>query len=288
MVVRHHFIAFFLRSPFYPYYTHPIKTLKKLPSLMPADPVQFEELLAKLREEFLADLPNRCVKIEQALFALNKRPEDTETFHALFREVHSVKGSGGTHGLAIITSICHQLENNITQAKNAHDFDSYFLNNSLALCDLLKQVTDVFASKQNDIKHLEKVLDTLKKESLRNKKSVLIIESSKLMTRLFQEAIDQVTRQIEVMDDGLLALNRLIHEKFDLIILGGEIKSLNARAIIAALRESKSINSKTDIILISSNKDPLFAYSEHLHLIAKNQKIAANLQAEAQSLLAVR
>lgn len=255
---------------------------------MPADPVHFEELLAKLREEFLIELPNRCDKIESALFAINKEPNDSETFHALFREVHSIKGSGGTHGLAIVSAICHQLENTITQAKAEQRFDELFLSASLALCDLLKQVTDVFNSKKNDINHIEQKLDRLKKESLRNKKSVLIIESSKVMARLYQQAIDQVTRQIELMDDGLLALNRIMHEKFDLIILGGEIKALNARALIAAVRESKSINSKTEIVLISSSNDPAFPYSKQLHFITKDQKIAANLEAATQALLAIR
>lgn len=255
---------------------------------MPVEHLKFEELLAKLREEFLFELPNRCIKIEKALFTLSKQPDDIETFHALFREVHSIKGSGGTHGLAIVSAICHQLENTITQAKSEHRFDASYLDASLALCDLLKQVTDIFASNKNEITHIEQKLEALKKECLRNKKSVLIIESSKVMARLYQQAIDQVTRQIDLMEDGLMALNRIMHEKFDLIILGGEIKSLNARALIAALRESKSINSKTEIILISSNNDPTFPYSKHLRFIHKDQKIAANLEAETQELLAVR
>jgi chemotaxis protein histidine kinase CheA len=256
---------------------------------MSAHTINFEELLSKLREEFLAELPARLIKIEKALFTLNKQPEDTETFHALFREVHSIKGSGGTHGLPIISNICHQLESTISQAKYEQHFDSFFLSSSFALCALIKQVTEIFASNKHDINHIELQLDELKKEALKNKKSVLIIESSKVMARLYQQAIDQVTTHIDMMDDGLLALNRIMHEKFDLIILGGEIKSLNARALIAALRESMTINSKTEIILISSKKsDAFFPYAERLHHLRKDQQLAANLEAETQAILAIR
>ena len=57
------------------------------------------------------------------ILKLEENAEDHESFEDLFRRVHSLKGIGGTHDLRIITTICHKLEDQLTDANAERRFD---------------------------------------------------------------------------------------------------------------------------------------------------------------------
>ncbi len=239
---------------------------------------QFEELLKRIRDDFLEELPNRCQNIEQALIELHDHSDNDETFNEVFREAHSLKGSGGTHGLSLISVICHELENRLSQAHEGNHFDERFLSASLAFCDLIRQATELYTSNANDFSKVEHTLEKLKKECQTTKKSVLLVESSKAMKQLYMKTLLKMNIDIRTLDDGLIALHRLLHERYDLIILSGEIKSLNAKALIAAIKEGVNVNTNTSIILISSNEDVQFPYLDRIRFIKKDQHISSHLE----------
>jgi chemotaxis protein histidine kinase CheA len=66
---------------------------------------EFELLMAELLAEFLDELPRRCNDLEQAVLSLEN--QSPGAFDELFRQVHSLKGTGGGVGIPIITTICH-------------------------------------------------------------------------------------------------------------------------------------------------------------------------------------
>ena len=70
----------------------------------------FQQMLLQLRKTFLEDMPEKLDRLESLLLEIEKNGDGGEVFNELYRIVHSLKGSGGTHGLHIITTICHQLE----------------------------------------------------------------------------------------------------------------------------------------------------------------------------------
>jgi CheY-like chemotaxis protein len=63
--------------------------------------------------------------------------------------------------------------------------------------------------------------------------------------------------QVVMMERGLPALERMLHEPFDLLVISRELPDLNAIAVVAALRESRSRNSDIPVILVSSNPAPV-------------------------------
>lgn len=71
-------------------------------------------LLQELRKSFLADLPERFDHIESLILTLLKEtfpcPEYNIEFEELYRHIYSLKGSAGTHDIALISHICHQFE----------------------------------------------------------------------------------------------------------------------------------------------------------------------------------
>lgn len=246
---------------------------------------QFQALLQSMANAFLDELPERCQRIEQRLLALEQAPADTEIFNELYREVHSLKGSGGTHGLKIVTSICHQFENQLTEARNQQRFDSVFTSRALAHVDLLSRVQGYALAGSDDFAELETELDTLRQATLRNRKAGLIAESSPLMVNLYEKALGSLPVQLTVADDGLKALGLLLHEPFDFVIVGRELKELNGIALMLALRAAQARNHRIPALLVSSNQTGIPDAADFEVVLLRNRNLSKNLQEEVELLL---
>ena len=246
---------------------------------------QFQILLLSLTNAFLDELPERCHRIEDLVLALEKTPNDRETFNELYREVHSVKGSGGTHGLKIVTSICHQLENDLTEADTLRRFDAAFTARALAYVDLLSRVQPLALEGHNDFSELENELEKLRQKVLRNRKAGLIAESSALMVNLYQEALKSLPVQLTVATNGLQALDLLLHENFDFVIVGRELKDLNGLALMTALRVAQARNHKIPAVLVSSKRDGIPDAAEFKVVLLRNQKLSESLRKVVQETL---
>ncbi len=246
---------------------------------------QFQALLKSMANAFLDELPERCQRVEQRLLALEQAPDNTEAFNELFREVHSLKGSGGTHGLKIVTSICHQLENQLTESRSQQRFDSAFTSRALAHVDLLSRVQGYALAGSDDFAELEAELDTLRQDTLRNRKAGLIAESSPLMVNLYEKALAHLPLQLTVANDGLQALELLLHEPFDFVIVGRELKELNGVALMLALRAAQARNHKTAALLVSSNQTDIPQAAGFEVVLLRNRNLSKNLQEEVQQLL---
>ncbi|OYY94039.1 MAG: hypothetical protein B7Y41_08890 [Hydrogenophilales bacterium 28-61-23] len=68
---------------------------------------------------------------------------------------------------------------------------------------------------------------------------------------------------LTTVDNGMGALQLLLRQSFDTVVLARELKGLNGVAVTAALRASLSHNTAARVILISSNREPV---PGHLHI----------------------
>jgi len=84
------------------------------------------------------------------ILALETTSDDRQPFNELFRGVHSLKGSGGTHGLGIITTVCHELENLLTETDVKNGFGAVFATRALAYVDILRRIEKVARQSQPD------------------------------------------------------------------------------------------------------------------------------------------
>lgn len=239
---------------------------------------QFEAVLRQMRAGFLAELPERCDRLEDAVLALESGQSDQAAYQDLYRNVHSLKGSGGTFGLSIVTSICHQFENFLTEA--AGRYDRSFGSAALGYIDLLRQTAELAVRDRPDYAPTEAALERMRLAMLRSRSAVLIADSSATMRGLYQQILHDQPLQISVVDNGMAALDRLLHQPFDLFIAARELDGLNALAVVAALRESNRHNRDIPVILVSSSRDALPAHLRIHHLVARDRHLADNLPRE--------
>lgn len=216
-----------------------------------------EILLAELLAEFLDELPVKCNGLEDAVLALENK--QVGAFDELFRQVHSLKGTGGAVGMPIITTICHQLESFIGEAKSF--FDHKAASTALAYIDLMRRTIPAAGRDSAEITAIENALDQMRVESLSGRSSILMVEHSLTLRTLYQKEFSNSKTQVHILKSGIETLVRMLHEPFDMLIISRELSDLNAIAVVAALREARCRNSDIPVILVSSNAAPV---SEHL------------------------
>lgn len=244
----------------------------------------FELLLIELLAEFLDELPGRCNDLEDAVMALER--EEPGAFDELFRQVHSLKGTGGGVGVPIVTTICHQLESFMGEAKSR--FDREAVNTALAYIDLLRRTIPGTGREPAGIAAIESALDQMRVTSLSGRASILVVEPSLTVRSLYQKEFPSPSTQVHIIKSGIEALERMLHEPFDLLIVSRELPDLNAIALVAALREARCRNSNIPVILVSSNTAAVPDYIKFHATIRRDVHLIPQLVRHIDEVLARR
>lgn len=227
------------------------------------DASAIEAVLRDMRNQFVDEIPERCERMETLARLIVGEGSSGEAFDELYRHVHSLKGSGGTHGLPIITNICHHFENLLTDAVSLkHLPPAVFTERMLGYIDLLAATAEVIR-RGGSLVDKELELERLLNLREARQRVALVAESSKAMQALFRSALQAFDLKVIVVDSGLQALTRLVHEPVDLLVVGNELDELSGQAVIAALRESHGRNHAIPAVLVKSANSPL---SEHIRI----------------------
>ena len=244
----------------------------------------FAILLAEMQADFIDELPERCNRLEQGVLALEHK--EPGAFDELYRQVHSLKGSGGMFGVPVITTICHQFESFISEIHER--FDRQGASAALAYVDLLRKTAGATGRDSPAVTAIEQALERLRVNSLSGRAAVLLIEPSEAMRKLYSEVFASQPVHLVAMDSGLAALERMLHEPFDLLVASRELPDLNAVALLAAVRESGSRNSNIPVILVSSNPAPVPKYLRVSAMVRRDTRLAATVTRHVAELLAQR
>ncbi len=217
-----------------------------------------QQILQQLREDFLKELPERCDIIEDGILSLGN-DAGGEHFQRLYREVHSLKGSAGTHGIPAISTICHQLEDGLTAAQETTTPAPERIDLYLRYLDLIHRCIEIARERHGNYAEIDQALEDIRRHGSAHRLSGLIVENSPAMTALYQGALEGQPVQLAVEQDGMVALNRLLRERFDLLIMGAETRTLNGIGVLYALRAANGINRHIRVILVSSSQRQGFA-----------------------------
>jgi chemotaxis protein histidine kinase CheA len=211
-----------------------------------------QQMLRQLRDGFLGELPERLDRLEALMLAMEGASDGGEAFREAFRMVHSIKGSGGTHGLHILTTICHALEDSL-QASAA---DGVLAKDGVDLClryvDLLRNTAVELVEGQEDFAHVLERLASLRSGGQIKLQRVMLLEPSRLSSAIYAQGLKGLPLDIVHMGDGYQALHRLLKEPFRLLITANELDTLNGPALLSAVRLSNSANAAIKAILITS------------------------------------
>jgi len=212
-----------------------------------------EKLLLELQNQYLANLPLQIDDVEQLCLQVEKRNQN-EDYQELLRKIHSMKGAGGTYGYHVLSTICHQLEDylSILDPENQR-IQPKHTDIMMQYVDLLRETQNQLLNSTLEQQRIEIALQAIKKQSHQAQHSVLVIDPAQSVSAIYQKALDKNNVIISTEKDALTALNRLMIEKFDLIITAREFSHMTSDALIAALRLSNNPNTGIPVILASSS-----------------------------------
>lgn len=248
-----------------------------------------QQLMQQLRLNYLDELPERVDELEQRALALKESEDFVPQFEELYRKTHSLKGTAGTYGLQIITSICHQLEESLVFIANDRlKVDDAFLDRCMVCFDLMRLAIRGAVQGKTSFPDVEQALTTMRAlASDKDKRSTaLLVEPSKFNCALYLGVLKNLPIRFSVVGSGYEALGLLLHKPFDLLITGFETQSLNGVALITALRLNPGVNQDIPAILLTSSsgiKIPLSA--QPVSVLSRDEHIGEALHNDVQGCL---
>lgn len=183
--------------------------------------------------------------------------------------------------MPLVTSICHLFEDNLSSRRESHKFEKAFVDHSLALIDLLQRVAN---DREEDTERITRELDALRQSLHCNQCTLMVLESSKVMAMLIENAFQQMPVKLIVMTDGMQALNRLLSEPVDIIIASNNLSSLSGIAVISAIKNNAALNAYVPVLFYSSSPNYSVDKVPGLICFRKNPELAQQLASEVAKL----
>ncbi len=248
---------------------------------------EFTRMLAQMRSAYLAELPQRLADTEALILEANKTADFAELYESLYRNVHSMKGSAGTHGLHIISAICHNFEDMLAEVSGEQSkINQAVINNWLTYLDLLDKARQRLEHGEDNFADIQQALDELRCSSPEIKYKALMIEPSAMYAQMCEQVFSAHGVNFAYANDGYEALGRLLSEPFDILITSMQLPRLGGLALIGALRMSSSRNNqiKSVILTTRSNIDCKRDIDPD-HVVEKNNKMAEQLEQVAKDII---
>lgn len=212
-----------------------------------------QAMLAVLRDNYLRDLPGHIDDIEQIVLHLEHTGFQLESCQELYRQVHSLKGSGGTYGMSFISDICHPLEDSLShlieQPQGLLDFSATALN----YIDLMRKACFSYTGGLEPSAELKSALHHVRQSASQTEYSALIVESSEVVIGILRGILVASGFRVEVLQDGYLALGRMLSEPFDVLVSALELRRLNGIALISAVQKSGGRHAKACTVLLTTS-----------------------------------
>lgn len=233
----------------------------------------------ELKDEYLSILEENLLQLETSILGLEGQngEELKSSLFSIFRLVHSVKGSAGTYELFTIANIFHRFEDHInTKMKKVEVAQA--VDTFLGFLDLAKKCLQDYEDNSGEMDKYVTLIDelSLSKKTLVGK--ILLVEPTRSIGKIISKVALENKVEVTILENGVTALNRILMERFDLIISSINIEMLDGVSFLSAIRVMKSLNQKTPLVLISS--DEKFVKSKNLEsveFLVKNGELRDSL-----------
>ena len=220
------------------------------------DMMRAQKLLEELKRNYIADLPTKFDDIELLILSIKKKNDIEEDIGELYRKVHSLKGSSGTHGLHDLSTVCHRFEDYLRALDGGQvEFEIDDVNRWIAHVDLMRRVLEVYNNGGEGSFNVGSELDAIANRQFGYSCFGLIVDESKSNAMLYQGALSNLPIKFTLMTDGYNALDVLLNNRFDLLVTSMELKRLNGVALIGAIKLANGVSKDIKTIMVTSKPD---------------------------------
>lgn len=233
-----------------------------------------ERALAEQASEYLQELDSQVDEIEQDVLHLTDPGEAGESLLRISRNAHSIKGSAGSYGFDLISTICHSLEDRVSGIRADNESLALQIDGLLRYLDLIRTAGRAYG--QNDQTTIETLRRALGVEHAHapdapsvsqpdhqstasatlKRKRVLLVEKMGPMMKLASSALnsfDPSGMEIAIAANGYEAFGRLLREPFDCVVMSNVTDLVNGVELIKLLENCRHPNSATPFVLFTSD-----------------------------------
>lgn len=241
------------------------------------------DILLRLRQDFLEDVVDRLDRMEDALFPSTGNPSDDSSavLQVLRRECHNIKGMGSSFGFPIVTTIAHRLEDYLATIagftdRHAIDIDTY-LGHLRAIVERGHDPAEKAAGKIIRSLPINAGFDVA--DVKQRDVEVLLIAPSRTIAHMVSRELAACGYRVTTARTPWEAFELCICMRPDIVIASATLERVSG---IDLLRMFAAISTTADIhravlTSFSRNHPSLNALPENTHIVRLKGDVAADL-----------
>ncbi len=228
-----------------------------------------EKALLLQAKEYLQELDTTVDDLDADVLKLTEPGETDDSLLRISRNAHSIKGSAGSFGFDLISTICHSLEDRVSGIRADGESLGLQIDGLLRYLDLIRSAARAYA--REDKAGLDSVklalgvnprppneaVGTPTPTTISVKRHrVLLVEKMGPVMRMASNVLNQVdpsNMEIAVAGNGYEAFGRLLREPFDCVVMSNTTDLVTGTELIKLLADCRHPNTSTPFVLLTSD-----------------------------------
>lgn len=240
-----------------------------------------ESALSRLKQDFIESSLEKLDEIDEIIDNIyNERGNRGDQFFQLQRDVHSIKGSAGTHGMHLLTLVAHRLEDFLEAAQrlNKDQWRSVqiYIDEMRVLVDLGKDPSETeHAAVLQRLPHAQED-HTEFSEQKSKKVTVLVVMPPGVQRKLIGKELASCGFDLSFTDRPVEAIRLIMDLQPDAVLSNQEFRHITGSELANVLQDIKLTQKTPFAILTSSNIDKNTIPAD-THVIKKGGSFVADL-----------
>lgn len=220
-----------------------------------------ESALSRLKQDFIESSLEKLDEVDQIIDNIyNERGHRGDQFFQLQRDIHSIKGSAGTHGMNLVTLVAHRLEDYLEAVPrlNLEQWRSVqiYADEIRALIDLGKDPSP------EDVKHILHRLPHAQEpasefsDQKRKKVTILLVMPVGVQRKLIGQELAACGFDLSFTDKPVEAIKLIMELKPNAVLSNKELNNMTGVELANVLGEIKATQNIPFALLTSSEVTP--------------------------------
>ena len=241
-----------------------------------------EAALSRLKEDFIAGSLEKLDDIDTIIDNIyNERGNRGDQFFQLQRDVHSIKGSAGTHGLHLLTLVAHRLEDFLEAAPRLSNEEwrsvQIYIDEMRNLINLGDDLEDE-RERERIIQSLPHAQESSTEfsEQKNRKVTVLVVMPAGVQRKVIGKELAACGFDLSFTDRPVEAIRLVMDLQPDAVISNQEFRNMTGVELAKVLKDIK-LTSKTPFALLTSSDLDLSSLPKGTHIIHKGMTFVDDL-----------
>ncbi len=251
--------------------------------------LNLDKEFAALKKEYLHEIEDQ---IEDLRSLLEDGSFDQSDFRETYRIIHSLKGGAASYELTHISTICHYFEDFLSE-RMSEDLEN---EDNIEACHIFYDIiVDIVCTTRagNEVV-IQPYIDQVSNLGLGDieqaekfKGKVLVVDNTKTMGMIVKSALKKNGYDAIISQNGLVAFNRAVTQKFDALITSINLDHLDGISLITAIKCTNNLNANIPTLVISASQNIMERFPSIYKpekIVIKNEDFVNNFQEAFNSL----